>query len=136
MISSCFCGSVKIEINGNPEWVSYCHCLSCRKATGAPVTAYASFKNTDLEYKAGDIQYYESSPGTKWGSCSKCNSPLTYQALKYPADTHIHLITIDKHSELSPDSHVHVEESVPWFTISDKHPKYQGSSDDSSNPVE
>jgi len=75
MISSCFCGSVNIDINGKPEWVSYCHCLSCRKATGAPVTAYASFRNSDLEYKTGDVQYYESSPGTKWGSCSVCNSP-------------------------------------------------------------
>lgn len=127
MISKCFCGSVQIEIAGSPDWVSYCHCNSCRKATGAPVTAYASFKNDLLTWRTGSVDYYESSPGTKWGSCSVCHSPMTYQAKKYPVETHIHLITIDECNDLRPESHVHCEESVPWLDLADELPRYDGS---------
>ncbi len=127
MQARCFCGDVRLVIAGSPDWVSYCHCKSCRKATGAPVTAYASFKNSLLSFESGKLNIYESSPGTKWGSCSKCHSPVSYQADKCPDDTHLHLITIDEYAELIPDSHVHFEEKVVWMNILDDHPKYQGS---------
>lgn len=129
MISRCFCESTTIEISGSPEWVAYCHCEDCRRATGAPVTAYASYGNEFLSYLSGALSYYESSPGTRWGSCSDCHSPMTYQSKKYPAETHLHLITIDMYDELSPNFHVHVKESVHWLTIADDWPRYEGSSD-------
>lgn len=130
MISKCFCESTSIEISGTPEWVAYCHCNDCKKATAAPVTAYASFKNEDLNYLTGQLHYFESSPGTKWGSCSKCHSPMTYQSQKYPEDTHLHLITIDRHDQLSPDFHVHCSEQVRWLTIDDDCPKFENGSDE------
>ncbi len=130
MHAECFCGNVIIEIDGTPDWVSYCHCRSCRKATGAPVAAYASFKNNVLSTKSGALKFYESSPGTKWGSCSICNSPVTYQSSKYPNDTHFHLITIDAHESLRPHSHVHFEEKVSWIDIADDYPTYDGSGPD------
>lgn len=128
MKSECFCGATVIVISDYPEWVAYCHCKDCRKATGAPVTAYASYKNVFLEQQSGELEYYESSPGTLWGSCSKCHSPMTYQSKKYPTETHLHLITIDRYSDLSPDFHVHCSEQVRWLVVADDYPKYQGSS--------
>lgn len=130
MISKCFCEATKIEISGTPCWVGYCHCEDCRRATGAPVTAYASFKNNLLTFNSGELSHYESSPGTYWGSCSVCHSPMTYQSKKYPDDTHFHLITIDTYEDLSPDFHVHCSETVCWLNIADDWPKYEGSSPD------
>ncbi len=129
MISRCFCESTQIEISGIPEWIAYCHCEDCRRATGAPVTAYASYRNEYLVHVSGVLEYYESSPGTKWGSCSECHSPITYQSQKYPEETHLHLLSIDKHEELSPDFHVHCSEQVRWLTIADDWPKYEGTGD-------
>lgn len=125
MRSRCFCETVEFAIAGVPEWVAYCHCEDCRRATGAPVTAYASFKNEVLELISGTLLYFESSPGTLWGSCSVCHSPITYQCEKYPEETHIHLITIDAHDDLSPDIHVHCSEKVRWLDIADDWPKYE-----------
>lgn len=130
MIARCFCESTKIEISGTPLWVAYCHCEDCRRMTGAPVTAYASFRNEYLKLQAGELQYYESSPGIDWGSCSNCHAPMTYQALKYPDETHLHLITIDKFDDLTPNFHVHCSEGVRWLNIADNWPRYDGSSDE------
>jgi hypothetical protein len=39
----CLCGAVRFTADGPPKWTGYCHCQSCRRHTGAPVSAYAGF---------------------------------------------------------------------------------------------
>ena len=40
---SCRRGAVRFEASAEPHHVSYCHCGDCRKATGAPVSAFVGF---------------------------------------------------------------------------------------------
>ena len=40
----CFCGSVKVEVTGEPEGMGYCHCRSCRSWSGGPVNAFSLWK--------------------------------------------------------------------------------------------
>jgi hypothetical protein len=39
----CSCGAVRFEVRGEPEKVGLCHCVECRKATGAAYLAYADW---------------------------------------------------------------------------------------------
>ena len=39
----CRCGAVRFQATSDPEHVSYCHCGDCRRATGAPVSAFVGF---------------------------------------------------------------------------------------------
>ena len=39
----CNCGSVRLEIWGEPIRVGLCHCTVCRKETGGPYLAFAVF---------------------------------------------------------------------------------------------
>lgn len=41
---SCFCETVKIEVDGEPEGMGYCHCTSCRTWSGGPVNAFTLWK--------------------------------------------------------------------------------------------
>ena len=40
---TCFCGAVRVEARGEPMAVSICHCVNCRKLSGAPFSAQALF---------------------------------------------------------------------------------------------
>ncbi|MFW9078878.1 GFA family protein [Pseudomonas sp. P2757] len=42
----CLCGDVRIEASGRPYRVGLCHCLDCRKHTGALFHASAIFPET------------------------------------------------------------------------------------------
>jgi hypothetical protein len=42
----CSCGAVRFEVRGEPLAVGTCHCLECRKATGAAYVAYADWPRT------------------------------------------------------------------------------------------
>ena len=39
----CLCGAVRLEIAAEPYRVGVCHCLDCRKHTGAVFGIYAVF---------------------------------------------------------------------------------------------
>jgi hypothetical protein len=39
-LGSCFCGSVRIAVKGQPVAVGYCHCDSCRAWSASPVNAF------------------------------------------------------------------------------------------------
>ena len=45
----CYCGKTTIRASRPPQMVAYCHCQDCRRATGAPVAAFAAFEVEDLE---------------------------------------------------------------------------------------
>jgi hypothetical protein len=40
---SCLCGAVRIELSGKPYRVGICHCLDCRKKSGAIFTSWAIY---------------------------------------------------------------------------------------------
>src|SRR5262249_8230713 len=44
MSGGCLCGAVRYEIRGKPREVSHCHCATCRRAAGAPVVTWATYR--------------------------------------------------------------------------------------------
>jgi hypothetical protein len=50
---TCFCGAVEIEATGAPLEMGYCHCDSCRRYSGAPLSAYLLWKAEDVKVTRG-----------------------------------------------------------------------------------
>lgn len=49
----CFCGSVRIEVSGEPLSMAYCHCSSCRSWSGSPVHASTMWASDSVRVVAG-----------------------------------------------------------------------------------
>jgi hypothetical protein len=49
----CFCGTVEIEANGEPEAMGYCHCASCRSWSAGPVNAFTLWKPESVRVTKG-----------------------------------------------------------------------------------
>ena len=75
---SCLCRSISYEVAGELGDFGYCHCRSCRKASGSAHGANAPVARSDLHLvdAAQTLREYESSPGKFRGFCSRCGSPL------------------------------------------------------------
>ena len=71
----CACGKVRFEASGEPYRVGVCHCLTCRKAHGAPFTFYAVFP-TEAVTVAGDVIEFASSEHARRYSCASCGAPV------------------------------------------------------------
>jgi hypothetical protein len=115
----CLCGAVRYRAGAEPIWVAYCHCASCRRATGAPVTAYAGFPAAAFTYVAGAPAHHVSSPGVRRSFCSRCGTPLTYEGERWPGEVHVLLGTLDRPERLEPQRHAFREEQIPWLRLDD-----------------
>ena len=91
---SCFCGAIVVALTGTPAAVSICHCVNCRKLSGAPFTAQALAKATAVEVRSardaemdqmvfspgGDADAYltafSSSAAVDRYRCKECGSPV------------------------------------------------------------
>lgn len=68
---SCYCGSVKVEVTGEPVFSAYCHCESCRKWHSAPIAALAAWPESSVSV-AGEVVVSDQTDETRRTSCAKC----------------------------------------------------------------
>jgi len=111
----CLCGAVRFVATGQPKWVAWCHCQSCRKHSGAPVSVFVAFPKTVYTLTKGEITKFSSSPGTRRGFCSQCGSTLTCENTRLPTETHFHVGAFDDATRFRPTRHIFPEERLPWF---------------------
>jgi hypothetical protein len=119
MEGSCLCGDVRFSVDGPPKWTSYCHCRSCRRHTGAPVSAYAGFDASQVRFSGRELSLFVSSPGVRRGFCGRCGSTLTYEGDRWPGEIHLHAGAFDEPEKLAPTGHAFREEQLSWVRFAD-----------------
>ena len=113
---SCLCGAVRFVATGQPELVVWCHCESCRKHTGAPVSVFVAFKRDAYVVTEGQITKFNSSPGRWRGFCVRCGSTLTCEGER-SNETHFHVGAFRDAAQLQPTRHIFQEERLPWLHL-------------------
>ena len=99
----CLCGAVRFITTGEPKGVYWCHCQSCRKHTGAPVSVFVAFDCDAYRVTKGEVSKFDSTPGkTRRGFCARCGSTLTCESLPGPTMTHFHVGAFDQAARLRP----------------------------------
>lgn len=121
----CLCGRVRFKAAGSPLWVSHCHCNSCRRSTGAPVTTFVGYNKDDVTFY-GQRTFYASSPGVRRGFCADCGTPLTYESDRCDAEVHFYISVMDLPDKFIPDRHVFYGERLSWLELNDGLPRFSG----------
>ncbi len=128
----CLCGAVTFEAEGAPRWVAHCHCQSCRRATGAPITTYVCFANADFRFTGVEPAKFQSSADATRRSCPRCASPISYENANLSDEIHIHISALDNAGAYHPQAHVFCVDALPWLKIDDglrRHDKFSTGKD-------
>lgn len=118
---SCLCGGVRYEAEGPLMFMARCHCVQCRKASGAEFATNASVRADTFRVVCGAdlLGSYAWSPGQERVFCSRCGSPLFKRAADKPDQVRIRLGGLDVEIEQRPLFHVFVAEKPDWSEIGD-----------------
>ena len=130
----CLCGAVRFRIEEPPDWISYCHCRDCRKATGAPLVAFVGAATVALRFE-GEVEptHYGSSPEVRRSFCPRCGSPIAYEDAGLPGMTFVLLGTLDRPEAFPPRHHAFESQRLPWLRIDDdlpRHARFSATRDD------
>jgi hypothetical protein len=122
----CLCGRTRYQASGTPANLCFCHCASCRRATGTPLVAWGTFRRDGFRLLAGaDYTLHRSSPAVQRGFCGHCGTALTYAHDARDAEIDITLVTLDDPARYEPECHIWVEDRLPWMRIEDGRPRFQ-----------
>ena len=118
---SCLCQSIRYRIDGELGDFGYCHCKSCRKASGTAHAANAPVERArfHLVDGAATLREYESSPGKLRAFCSRCGSPIYAYLRATPDVLRIRLGSLDTPFTKRPQAHTFVSDKAPWDPIDD-----------------
>ena len=75
---ACFCGTVQIEVTGEPAAMGYCHCSSCRSWSASPVNAFSLWKPEAIRVVSGakNLATFSKTKFSERQYCSKCGGHL------------------------------------------------------------
>lgn len=125
----CFCGAIRYEAEGDPGVVTHCHCLHCRRTSGAPFVTWVEFPAERFSFTRGTPQSFESRPGVTRTFCPSCGTPLTYRLAETPGTVDLVACSLDDPGGVTPQDHVFFDRRISWVRPADGLPTYPGRRD-------
>ena len=120
----CLCEAVRYEAIGEPSNATHCHCLDCRRSSGAAFVTWASFRRGAFRFTKGDPRTLAWA-GRLRSFCSQCGTPLTFMTDPEAEELDVTVCSLDHPETISPADHTWVEDQLPWIPLRDGLPTYQ-----------
>jgi hypothetical protein len=126
LTGGCLCGAVRYRLDAAPFDAGYCHCTTCRRASGAPVLAFASVPRALFMVTRGEPRSRPSSSfGERW-FCGDCGTPLAMLVAHQPETIDFTIGSLDLPELVRPAFHLFFGEHIRWFNPSDTFPRHEG----------
>jgi len=120
----CLCGAVRYEAIGQPYNITHCHCVDCRRSSGAAFVTWASFRRAEFRITRGEPRVF--SWAGRWRSlCGACGTPLTFMTVPEADEIDVTACTFDQPHPFSPADHTWTEDRLPWIRLADGLPVYE-----------
>jgi hypothetical protein len=115
LTGGCHCGAIRYEAVKMPSRHSLCHCIDCRRASGAPLVGWAIFAEADVRI-SGDTAVYASSENTRRHFCPQCGTGLFYtNAAVFPGMIDVQTATLDDPGLVPPSEQIQLAERIGWM---------------------
>lgn len=126
----CLCGRVRYRARGVPTNQSHCHCMTCRRASGAAFVSWATFARDKFTFTSGKPARYDSSEIACRQFCAACGTQLTFQFHNSPDTIDVTLGSLDHPEAVIPLDHIWTKRQIPWIKLDDGLPRFAESRDD------
>ena len=121
----CCCGAVRFEIAAEPVLVEFCHCKTCRRASGAPAMAWVGIPVAGFRIVEGEPAGFASSPGVTRGFCARCGTSLSIFSEAFPEEIYVSISALDDPEAFAPEVHIWTSHKLGWFETADALPRYR-----------
>ena len=113
---SCLCKDVQFQFSETVGDYVYCHCQSCRKASGTAFCANIAvpFLNFKILKGKKSLGIFESSPNKMRHFCQRCGSPLFTLVGENPDFIRVRLGSLDSDFTQLPAAHIFISEKASW----------------------
>lgn len=139
----CSCAAVRFRVEGEPRFVSACHCENCRRAHGAGGVEWAGYQEEQFTVLSGEtadasgeaaLQHWETPTGALRSFCGRCGSPLLFRSPRWAGEVHLAVASLFADPGKPLGARVYADRAPSWLSVpEDGVPRYGG--DDGVSPL-
>ncbi|MBO0661344.1 GFA family protein [Jiella sp. MQZ9-1] len=112
----CRCGAVRFTASAEPHYTAICHCVDCRRASGAPFLAFVGFYRSQLSFVGDTGQRYGEGDVTR-SFCPTCGAPIAYEDGRLADRIYVYLGAMDEPARFAPRLQAFAGEALPFAAI-------------------
>ena len=124
LVGGCHCGKSRYETDGTPFNETICHCVDCRRVSGAASVAWFTVPRASLRWTGAEPAAYGSSPNVTRRFCRACGTSITFEDGAYKDEVDVATATLDDPDQAPPKDHVFASQRPTWDAIADGLPVY------------
>lgn len=121
----CLCGAVRYRCGPILYPATWCHCESCRRASGTTPVGWFTVAVELVVLRGGTLRACRSSPGVERRFCGACSTPLTYWTEQRASEIDFTLGSLDDPDRVTPVDHIWMADAPGWDRPSDGLPQHQ-----------
>ena len=120
----CLCGGVRFRISERPHHVCDCHCVDCRRASGAPFVTWGTVAREHIEILSGEVRTFLYSLRIRsFAGC--CGTTLFFQDDESAKTLDVAIATLDDPAPFGPDRAIWTEDRLPWVLLDPARPAFK-----------
>jgi hypothetical protein len=119
----CLCGFIRYKAGGTPYDITHCHCVDCRRSSGAPFVTWATFRRESFRLTEGQPREVKWA-GRVRGFCPQCGTQLIFLSNPEADEIDVTVCSLEHPEALLPADHIWIEDKLPWIRPADGLPEY------------
>ncbi|MEO8438721.1 MAG: GFA family protein [Spartobacteria bacterium] len=109
----CLCGKTRYRLRERPERISNCHCIDCRRGSGAAVVTWGVVRPDEVEMLTGELRKVRHAERLRsFAAC--CGTPLFFQDNESSATIDVTIASLDHPEPYAPIVEIWTEDRLPW----------------------
>ncbi len=117
----CLCGAVRYQLLVAPDHLCDCHCVDCRRASGAAYVTWGSVPRDALVVLSGEVRTV-SHAGRIRSFAGCCGTPLFFNEGIEGRPIGVTIATLDDPAPYPPEISIWTEDRLPWIVLSSTDP--------------
>ena len=122
----CHCGAIRYEVEGTALHHALCHCVDCRRHSGAPMVGWTMYAQSEVKVTKGTPKIYKSSADGRRHFCPDCGTGLFYiNEVMLPGIIDIQSATYDDPNAVPAEAHIQVADRIGWMKHAHELPEFE-----------
>jgi hypothetical protein len=122
----CHCGGIRYQVEGDAMNHALCHCVDCRRHSGAPMVGWTMYRQSEVKVTKGTPKVYKSSTDGRRHFCPDCGTGLFYiNDVMLPGIIDIQSATYDDPNAVPAQAHIQIADRIGWMEQAHELPEFE-----------
>lgn len=119
----CLCGGFRYTLRAEPTGLGDCHCVDCRRSSGAPFVTWGTVPRPAFQVLHGTLRRVPFAARVR-GFAACCGTHLLFEDAADSPTVDIAIATLDEPSRFPPRKAIWTEDKLPWVTLNPALPAF------------